>query len=53
MVSYWPDKYCLVIHNRSRVQRTLQRYLNKLAETGKVMVSAEPVGRKEMCALVS
>jgi hypothetical protein len=53
MVSYWPDNYRLVIHNRSRVQRTLQRYLNKLAETGKIMVSAEPVGRKEMCDLVS
>ena len=53
MVSYWPDNYCLVIHNRSRVQRTLQRYLNKLVETGKIMISAEPVGRREMCDLVS
>jgi hypothetical protein len=53
MVSYWPDNYCLVIHNRSKVQRTLQRFLDKLTETGKILVSAEPVGRKEMCALVS
>jgi hypothetical protein len=52
MVSYWPDNYCLVIHNRSKVQRTVQRFLDKLAETGKILISAEPVGRKEMCALV-
>jgi hypothetical protein len=53
MVSYWPDDYCLVIHNRSKVQRTLERYLSRLTETGKILVSAEPVGRKEMCTLVS
>ncbi len=53
MVSYWPDDYCLVIHNRSKVQRTLERYLKRLTETGKVFVSEEPVGRKDMCALVS
>jgi hypothetical protein len=53
MVSYWPDDYCLVIHNRSKVQRTLERYLKRLTETGKVFVSKEPVGRKDMCALVS
>jgi hypothetical protein len=53
MVSYWPESYCLVIHNRSRVQRTLQRYLDKLTETGKIRVSAEPVGRREMFELVS
>jgi hypothetical protein len=53
MVSYWPDDYCLVIHNRSKVQRTLRRYLDSLTETGKIMVSEEPVGRKEMCSLVS
>ncbi len=53
MVSYWPDSYCLVIHNRSKVQRTLRRYLDRLTETEKIMVSEEPVGRKEMCSLVS
>jgi len=53
MVSYWPDDYCLVIHNRSKVQNTLERYLRKLTETGKIFISAEPVGRKEMCDLVS
>ena len=53
MVSYWPDEYCLVIHNRSNVQRTLQRFLDRLTDTGKIFVSAEPVGRKEMCSLVS
>lgn len=52
MVSYWPDDYCLVIHNRSKVQKTLERYLRRLTETGKIFISAEPVGRKEMCALV-
>lgn len=53
MVSYWPDDYCLVIHNRSKVQNTLERYLRRLTETGKIFISAEPVGRKEMCDLVS
>jgi len=53
MVSYWTDSYCLVIHNRSKVQRTLRRYLDRLTETGKIMISAEPVGRKDMCSLVS
>jgi hypothetical protein len=53
MVSYWPDDYCLVIHNRSKVQKTLERYLRRLTETGKIFISAQPVGRKEMCALVS
>jgi hypothetical protein len=53
MVSYWSDDYCLVIHNRSKVQRTLERYLQGLTETGKILISAEPVGRREMCALVS
>ena len=52
LVSYWPDDYCLVIHNRSHVQRTLQRFLDRLTETGKIIVSAAPVGRKEMGALV-
>jgi hypothetical protein len=53
MVSYWSDDYCLVIHNRSKVQRTLERYLQGLTETEKILISAEPVGRREMCALVS
>jgi len=53
LVSYWPDEYCLVIHNRSTVQRTVQRFLDRLTETGKIFISAEPVGRKEMGALVS
>ena len=53
LVSYWPDEYCLVIHNRSNVQRTVQRFLDSLTETGKIFISAEPVGRKEMGALVS
>jgi hypothetical protein len=53
MVSYWPDNYYLVIHNRSKVHGTLQRFLDKLTETGKILVSAEPVGRKEMRDLVS
>jgi hypothetical protein len=53
LVSYWPDEYCLVLHNRSNVQRTLQRFLDKLTETRKIFISAEPVGRKEMAALVS
>ena len=53
LVSYWPDEYCLVIHNRSNVQRTLQRFLDRLTETGKIFISAEPVGRREMGALVS
>jgi Glycosyl transferase 4-like domain len=52
LVSYWPDEYCLVIHNRSNVQRTLQGFLDRLTETGKIIVSATPVGRKEMGALV-
>ena len=53
LVSYWPDEYCLVIHNRSNVQRTLQRFLDRLTQTGKIFISADPVGRKEMGALVS
>jgi hypothetical protein len=53
MVSYWSDDYVLVIHNRSKVQSTLGRYLKSLTDTGRVLVSDEPVGRKEMCALVS
>jgi hypothetical protein len=53
LVSYWKDEYCLVIHNRSSVQRTLQRFLDRLTETGKIFISTEPVGRKEMGALVS
>jgi hypothetical protein len=52
LVSYWPDEYCLVLHNRSNVQPTLQRFLDRLTETGKIFISAEPVGRKEMAALV-
>jgi hypothetical protein len=52
LVSYWPDEYCLVIHNRSNVQRTLQRFLDKLTETGKIIISGAPVGRKGMGALV-
>jgi hypothetical protein len=53
MVSYWPDEYCLVLHNRSHVQRTLQRFLDRLTDTGKIFVSSIPVARKEMGALVS
>src|SRR4030095_9174283 len=53
LVSYWPEEYCLVIHNLSNVQRTLQRFLDRFTETGKIFISAEPVGRKEMGALVS
>jgi hypothetical protein len=53
LVSYWPDEYCLVIHNRSKVQPTLQRFLNRLADTGKIVISAAPVSRNDMPALVS
>ena len=52
MVSYWPDDYCLVIHNRSNVQRTLQRFLEELSRTGRVITSAVPVGRTDMATLV-
>jgi hypothetical protein len=52
LVSYWPDEYCLVIHNRSKVQRTLGRFLDNLTESGKIFISAAPVGRKEMGDLV-
>ena len=50
LVSYWPDDYCLVIHNRSTVQRTLQRFLDRLTKTGKIFISAAPVRRKDMAA---
>jgi hypothetical protein len=53
LVSYWPDEYCLVIHNRSHVQRTVQHFLENLTATGKIVISATPVGRKEMSVLVA
>jgi hypothetical protein len=53
MVSYWPDAYYLVIHSRSRVEKRMQNYLKSLTETRKIIISTEPVERKNMCSLVS
>jgi hypothetical protein len=53
MVSYWPDAYCLVIHSRCRVEKRMRNYLKSLTDTRKIIISTEPVERKDMCSLVS
>jgi hypothetical protein len=52
-VSYWSEQYCLVVHNRSKVNQRMEHYLTRLAQTGKVYVSFDPVNRKEMADLVA
>jgi len=53
LVSHWPDEYCLVVHNRSKVNQRMEQYLSRLAQTGKIYVSFDPVNRKEMANLVA
>ena len=53
MVSYWKDDYCLVIHNRSKINGAMARYLKRLTETKKIYVSTQPVTRKDMTTLVA
>ena len=53
LVGHWPEEYCLVVHNRSKVNQRMEQYLNRLAQTGKVYVSFDPVNRKEMANLVA
>jgi len=53
MVSYWPERYCLVIHSWIKVGTRLRRYLDGLRRTGKVFVSSELVTRQEMPEFVA
>jgi hypothetical protein len=53
MVSYWPEKYCLVIHLPSKVDKRLARYLKRLSETGRIYISSEPLPRENMPQLIA
>ncbi len=53
MVSYWPEKYCLVLHNRARMNGRMDQYVRDLTHTGKIYVSDEPVPRERMVDLVA
>jgi hypothetical protein len=53
MVSYWPEKFCLVIHTRSNIHRRMDYYLKSLIKTGKIYISTQPVDREDVTALVS
>jgi len=48
MVSYWPERYCLVIHSWDKVGTRLQKFLDGLRNTGKIFVSSELITRQEM-----
>jgi hypothetical protein len=53
MVSYWPEKYCLVIHLPSTVDKRLVRYLKRLSETGRIYISSQPLPRENMTHLIA
>jgi hypothetical protein len=53
MVSYWPEKYCLVIHLSSKVDKRLARYLQRLSETGRIYISSQPLPRENMTQLIA
>ena len=53
MVSYWPEKYVLVIHMQSIPDRRMMLYLQNLKKTNKVFFSNRPLPRKEMIRMVS
>lgn len=54
MVSYWPEKYCLVIHTLSNIDSSrIARYLDRLTETGKIYISSQLVAGKDMASLVA
>ncbi len=53
MVSYWPEKYCLVIHLPSKVNKRLARYLKRLSETGRIYISSHPLPRENMTQLIA
>lgn len=53
MVSYWPLKYCLVVHSRLKVHGIKARYLDQLRRTGRIYLSAQPVGRNDLTALIA
>jgi hypothetical protein len=53
LVSHWPERYCLVVHTSSRVDKRKARYLERLTETGRIFVSAQPVGRRDLRTLVA
>jgi hypothetical protein len=53
MISYWSEEYCLVIHNFTKIAGRQARFLKGLAESGRVYVSPEPVGRDELVDLIA
>jgi hypothetical protein len=53
MVSYWSDRFCLVVHSRSKLDSRVASYYSKLAKTGKIYVSNDPVPRRMMTHLIS
>src|SRR5262249_10750634 len=53
MLSYWPDRYCLVVHSRALLDRRTQRHLQPLVDSGKLVISSTPVPRRDMVRLVA
>jgi hypothetical protein len=53
MVSYWPEKYCLIIHLASKVDKRMARFLKQLSETGRIYISSQPLPREDMMQLVA
>ncbi len=53
MVSYWPERFKLVIHTRNYLEPAYQYYLEELRRTGKIFFNNEPVQRHMLSSLVS
>ena len=53
MVYYWPEDYCLVIHNRLDSEPGLKMYMERLKKTGKIFISPEPLPMEKLTMLYS
>jgi glycosyltransferase involved in cell wall biosynthesis len=53
LVSYWPDRYCLVLHSCPSPGKGMSRYLANLKKTGKIYLTAQPLSREELPKMVA
>jgi hypothetical protein len=53
MVSYWPEEYCLVIHNRAHQDTNTDGAIFELPNKDRIFFSTSPVTREDLPTLVA
>ena len=53
LVSYWDDRYCLVIHSRDAPDKRMKRFLSSLSASGRIHCTHHPVSADDLPTLTA